>query len=120
MAPEQSNFLGTAGTGLPPSLAMETASARVHLSGSTPANAFSIVEFCSAPGKEPPAAAHASEDRFFCLLEGEWDVRVGEERFRVKAGGSFFAPRGVDHEYRILSPVGRAVVLITGGPRNHG
>lgn len=94
--------------------------ARVHLTGSTPANAFSIVEFSSAPGNEPPAAAYPTEDRFFCLLEGEWDVRVGSEKFRVKAGGSFFAPRGVNHEYRILSPVGRAVVLITGGQPNRG
>jgi len=94
---------------------METSSARVHLSGSTPSNAFSIVEFSSFPGNEPPPTLHPSEDRFFCLLEGEWEVRVGDERFRVKAGGSFFAPRGVSHEYKILTPVGRAVVLITGG-----
>lgn len=93
---------------------LDLRSTRVHLSGATPSNAFSIVEFSSSPGNEPPAAVHQSEDRFFCLLEGEWDVSVGDERFRVKAGGSFFAPRGVTHEYRILSPVGRAVVLITG------
>ncbi len=103
-----------------PQVPTDSSSARVHLSGSTPANAFSIVEFSSMPGKEPPPSVHPGEDRFFCLLEGEWDVRVGEERFRVKAGGSFFAPRGIDHEYRILSPTGRAVVLITAGPKFQG
>lgn len=95
-------------------------SARVHLSGVTSTNAFSIVEFSSTPGHEPPTTTYHTEDRFFCLLEGEWDVRVGGEQFRVKAGGSFFAPRGVEHQYRILSPVGRAVVLITAGRRQQG
>ena len=96
----------------------ETSTARVHLTGATPSNTFSIVEFSSEPGKEPPVTTSVNEDRFFCLLEGEWDVRVGTENFRVKAGGSFFAPRGVAYEYRILSPSGRAVVLITYGQRS--
>lgn len=94
--------------------------ARVHLSGSAANTAFSIVEFTSSPGNEPPRMTHEQEDRFFCLLEGEWDVSVGSESFRVKAGGSFFAPHGVAHGYRILSPIGRAVVLITGGARWQG
>lgn len=94
--------------------------AKVHLSGVTSTTAFSIVEFSSIPGNEPPTTTYHSEDRLFCLLEGEWDVRVGREQFRVKAGGSFFAPRGVEYHYRILSPVGRAVVLITAGRCQRG
>ncbi len=120
MTPETNPVFREATGSFAPSVPTDSSSARVHLSGSTPANAFSIVEFSSVPGKEPPPSVYATEDRFFCLLEGEWDVRVGDERFRVKAGGSFFAPRGVHHEYRILSPIGRAVVLITGGQKFHG
>ncbi|MCW5963884.1 MAG: cupin domain-containing protein [Bryobacterales bacterium] len=120
MTPDPNLVRNEAAGGFTPPFPADNSSARVHLSGSTPANAFSIVEFSSMPGNEPPTSVHASEDRFFCLLEGEWDVRVGDERFRVKAGGSFFAPRGVAHEYRILSPLGRAVVLITAGSRHQG
>lgn len=93
--------------------ALGTADHRVHLSGEVHTGTFSIVEFSAVPGAEPPATSSESEDRFFCLLEGEWEVRVGEDQFRVKAGGSFHAPRGVEYDYRILSPLGRAVVLVT-------
>lgn len=86
---------------------------RVHLTGEVHTGTFSIVEFSAVPGAEPVSASNDAEDRFFCLLEGEWDVRVGDDRFRVKAGGSFHAPPGVSYDYRILSPLGRAVVLVT-------
>ncbi|MDZ7640096.1 MAG: cupin domain-containing protein [Bryobacterales bacterium] len=90
-----------------------SAGQRVHLSGEVHTGSFSIVEFSATPGAEPAATASDSEDRFFCLLEGEWEVRIGDDHFRVKAGGSFHAPRGVSYDYRVLSPLGRAVVLVT-------
>jgi quercetin dioxygenase-like cupin family protein len=98
----------------------ESSTAKVHLTGSSPANTFSIVEFASKPGNEPAVIKSASEDRFFCLLEGEWDVQVGDENFRVKAGSSFYAPRGLPYSYRILTPSARAIVLITCGPQARG
>ncbi|MCC7341433.1 MAG: cupin domain-containing protein [Bryobacterales bacterium] len=73
---------------------------------------FSIVEFSATPEAEPETFCE-TEDRFFCLLEGEWEVRVGEDQFQVKAGGSFHAPPGVSYDYRVISPFGRAVVLLT-------
>ena len=98
-----------------PPLAGNTATSteRVHLSGNVHTGTFSIVEFSARPGMESAAPASDMDDRFFCLLEGEWEVRVGMDKFRVKAGGSFHAPRGVSCEYRVLSPLGRAVVLVT-------
>lgn len=73
---------------------------------------FSIVEFSATPDAKPDVFCE-TEDRFFCLLEGEWEVRIGEDQFQVKAGGSFHAPPGVSYDYRVISPFGRAVVLLT-------
>ena len=85
---------------------------RVHLSGEVHTGAFSIVEFSATPEVEPENFCE-TEDRFFCLLEGEWEVRVGEDQFQAKAGASFHAPPGTAYEYRVISPFGRAVVLLT-------
>lgn len=89
-----------------------SAGQRVHLSGEMQTGSFSIVEFSATPDAKPDVFCE-TEDRFFCLLEGEWEVRIGEDQFQVKAGGSFHAPPGVSYDYRVISPFGRAVVLLT-------
>lgn len=85
----------------------------VHLTGEMDTGAFSVIEF-SATSQTPPHEGFShTEERFFCLLEGEWEVRVGEDRFRARAGGSFHALAGVPYSYRVVTPFGRAVVLVT-------
>lgn len=86
---------------------------RIHLSGEMHTGTFSIIEFSATSETKPDEAFSEMDDRFFCLLEGEWDVRIGEDHFRVKSGGSFHAPAGVSCEYNVISPLGRAVVLLT-------
>src|SRR5258708_29262236 len=46
--------------------------------------AFCLVEATLAPGNEPPPHEHSREDELFCVLEGEFDVYVGKEAFKVK------------------------------------
>lgn len=75
--------------------------------------AFSIVEFSATPDIPAHDNFSQTEDRFFCLLEGEWMVRIGEDEFQATAGSSFHAPPGVPHSCRVLTPFGRAVVLVT-------
>ena len=41
--------------------------------------AFSLLEATLAPGNEPPPHVHSREDELFYVLEGEFDVYVGEE-----------------------------------------
>ena len=44
--------------------------------------AFCLVEGTLAPGNEPPPHVHSREDELFYVLEGEFDVYVGEEASR--------------------------------------
>jgi quercetin dioxygenase-like cupin family protein len=54
--------------------------------------AFFLVEATLAPGTEPPPHVHSGEDELFYVLEGEFEVYVGEKAFNVKAGNACFFP----------------------------
>ena len=66
--------------------------------------AFFLVEATLAPGTEPPPHVHTREDELFYVLEGEFDVYVGEKAFNVKAGECVFMPRFKPHAFVIRSP----------------
>jgi quercetin dioxygenase-like cupin family protein len=75
--------------------------------------AFFLVEAMLAPGTEPPPHVHTREDELFYVLEGEFDVYVGKEAFKVKAGECVFMPRFKPHAFVIRSPRLRLLALFT-------
>jgi mannose-6-phosphate isomerase-like protein (cupin superfamily) len=75
--------------------------------------AFSIAEATLTPGTEPPPHVHSREDELFYVLEGEFDVYVGEEAFEVAAGECVFLPRFKPHAFVVRSPRLRVLVLFT-------
>jgi quercetin dioxygenase-like cupin family protein len=75
--------------------------------------AFLLVEAMLAPGTEPPPHVHTREDELFYVLEGEFDVYVGKEAFKVKAGECVFMPRFKPHAFIIRSPRLRLLALFT-------
>jgi mannose-6-phosphate isomerase-like protein (cupin superfamily) len=66
--------------------------------------AFFLVEAMLAPGTEPPPHVHTREDELFYVIEGEFDVYVGNEAFKVKTGECVFLPRFRPHAFVIRSP----------------
>jgi len=73
--------------------------------------AFSLFEATLAPGTEPPPHVHSREDELFYVLEGEFDVYVGEEVFNGKTGECIFLPRLKPHAFIIRSPRLRLLIL---------
>jgi mannose-6-phosphate isomerase-like protein (cupin superfamily) len=73
--------------------------------------AFCLVEANLA--NEPPPHMHSREDELFYVLEGEFDVYVGEEGFKVAKGDCVFLPRRVPHAFAIRSPQIRLLTLFT-------
>src|SRR6516162_516104 len=63
--------------------------------------AFSLLEATLAPGNEPPPHVHSREDELFYVLEGEFDVYVGEEGFRLRKGECIFLPKLNPHTFVI-------------------
>ena len=45
----------------------------------------------------PARHLHHDQDEWFYALEGEFVIKVGEQRFDLNPGDSLFAPRGVPH-----------------------
>jgi len=74
---------------------------------------FCLVEGTLAPGSEPPPHVHSREDELFYALEGELDVYVGEEAFKVETGECIFLPRFKPHAFVIRSPRLHVLALIT-------
>ena len=75
--------------------------------------AFFLVEATLAPGTEPPPHVHTRKDELFYVLEGEFDVYVGEKAFNVTAGECVFLPRYKPHAFVIRSPRLRVLGLFT-------
>ena len=75
--------------------------------------AFLLVEAMLAPGTEPPPHVHTREDELFYVLEGEFDVYVGKDVFKVKGGECVFMPRFRPHAFVIRSPRLRLLALFT-------
>jgi mannose-6-phosphate isomerase-like protein (cupin superfamily) len=74
--------------------------------------AFCFVEATLAAGNEPPPHVHSREDELFYVLEGEFDVYVGEEAFKVETGECVFLPRFKPHAWVIRSPRLRVLTLL--------
>jgi mannose-6-phosphate isomerase-like protein (cupin superfamily) len=47
----------------------------------------------------PPLHLHFNQDEVFYVIEGEFLIQVGEEKFHAKAGDTVFAPRQVPHAF---------------------
>lgn len=77
--------------------------------------AFSLLEATLAPGNEPPPHVHSREDELFYVLEGEFDVYVGEEAYQARTGECVFLPKLKPHAFLIRSPRLRVLILYTPG-----
>jgi quercetin dioxygenase-like cupin family protein len=77
--------------------------------------AFSLIEGTVLPGNEPPPHVHEREDELLYVLEGVFDVYVGEEAFRVETGECIFLPRSRPHTFLVRSRQLRTLCLLTPG-----
>jgi len=81
-------------------------------------NAGACLQFetSHAPGDHVPAHFHCEEDETFYILDGEFELLVGETRFVATTGAFAFAPRGTVHGFTNARPrVGRMLITVTPG-----
>lgn len=76
---------------------------------------FALIEAMMVPGNEPPPHVHSSEDELYYLIEGEVDVYVGEEVFKVQTGECVFLPKLKPHAFVTRSGRIRLLLIITPG-----
>lgn len=76
---------------------------------------FALAEMTALAGTEPPPHIHQNEDETFLLHEGEMRFSVGERVIEAKPGTVVFAPRGIRHSFKIVTPAARFNLLVTPG-----
>jgi quercetin dioxygenase-like cupin family protein len=76
---------------------------------------FFLFEDVMTQGKTTPWHCHPDSDELGYLLEGEIDVKIGDEQRRVSTGGMWMTPRGTPHALVVVSPTARILAFQTPG-----
>jgi quercetin dioxygenase-like cupin family protein len=76
-------------------------------------NAFALIHCHFRKGFTPPPHFHQYEDESFYILEGELDFRVGDKKFTATAGEFIVLPKGIPHQFKLISETAKALLLIT-------
>jgi len=74
---------------------------------------FFVIENTFHEKGGPAKHLHYEQDEWFYVVEGEFIVEVGPERFELKAGDSLLAPRKVPHVWAYSGDGARGRMLIT-------
>jgi quercetin dioxygenase-like cupin family protein len=77
--------------------------------------AFSMTDYLSKPGNEPPAHVHDREDEFIYVLEGRLDAYIGKEVFSAGQNEGAYFPKFIPHTFRILTPQMRMLIWMSPG-----
>lgn len=73
-----------------------------------------VIEQANQRRGGPPLHVHHGEDELFYVLEGEYLVQVGDQRFVLKMGDCVLGPRGVPHAWAFSgSTTGRLLLSYT-------
>jgi mannose-6-phosphate isomerase-like protein (cupin superfamily) len=70
-----------------------------------------LVENLTAPGGGPPLHVHTREDEFWYVLDGTFEIRMGDEVHHVGPGGFAFVPRGTLHNFRNTAETPSRILL---------
>lgn len=84
----------------------------VKISGKDTGGQLAVFEYIGKEKTGPPLHVHHHQDEIFSIIEGDYLFQVGEEKFKVKAGDTVFAPRGIPHTWIQLSELGRQVYSV--------
>lgn len=76
-----------------------------------------IMEHTNQKKGGPPRHLHHNEDEWFHVVEGEYIVEVGSERFQLKSGDSILAPRELPHAWAFVGDT-PGKMLIAFAPAN--
>jgi quercetin dioxygenase-like cupin family protein len=75
-----------------------------------------LLENLTAPGGGPPPHVHTGEDEFFYVLDGRFEIRIGDELHAVGPGAFAYVPRGTVHNFRnVADAESRILVGFTPG-----
>jgi quercetin dioxygenase-like cupin family protein len=59
-----------------------------------------LLENLTTPGGGPPPHIHTREDEFFYVLDGTFEIRIGDDVHTLGPGGHAYVPRNTVHNFR--------------------
>jgi quercetin dioxygenase-like cupin family protein len=68
--------------------------------GESTGGSLVLLENLTGPGGGPPPHIHTREDEFWYVLDGTFEIRIGDEVHALGPGGFAYAPRGTVHNFR--------------------
>lgn len=76
--------------------------------------AYSLFEMTIPPDQGPPPHVHSREDESFYVLDGAFNIQIGEQSFTASRGWFGFGPRNIPHGFKAVgtSP-GRMLMIVT-------
>jgi len=77
--------------------------------------AYSLIEMAHPPNAGPAIHRHPGGDEAFYVLEGQYEIRCGNDVFVGKGGSFVFVPRGAPHGYTVGPQGGRVLVVTPAG-----
>jgi mannose-6-phosphate isomerase-like protein (cupin superfamily) len=83
----------------------DTGAIAVKVSGADNGGAFAVLEVPTVVDSGPPLHLHHVENEWFYALEGEYDIKVGEQIFNLKPGGSVYAPKMIPHTWHDVGDI---------------
>ena len=84
--------------------------------GESTGGSLVLLENLTAPGGGPPPHIHTREDEFWYVLDGTFEIRIGDELYTLGPGGFAYAPRGTVHNFRnVADTPSRVLVGFTPG-----
>src|SRR4051794_23648975 len=80
----------------------------------TTGGTLTAIECEAAPGGGPPPHVHEHEDESFYVLDGTFEIVLGDKRVLAGPGDYAFVPRGTPHRFANAGDdVGRLLILFT-------
>src|SRR5262245_58533806 len=73
---------------------------KVLLSSEATGGAISVLMAWHNPGQGPPDHVHFSQEEMFFIVEGTYELTVGDQTSTVGAGTIVFIPRDVVHRFK--------------------
>jgi mannose-6-phosphate isomerase-like protein (cupin superfamily) len=64
------------------------------------------------PGDQAPPHVHYGSDEGFCVLSGQLEVLIGDERRILTAGEQVVAPAGVPHTFATVGDQGAEIFVV--------
>jgi mannose-6-phosphate isomerase-like protein (cupin superfamily) len=79
--------------------------------GESTGGSLVLLENLTTPGGGPPPHIHTREDEFWYVLDGTFEIRIGDEVHALGPGAFAYAPRGTVHSFRNTAEIPSRILV---------